>query len=218
MFNHEPDDSHLSLVQHKPWTHWTNQQLPRWFRDQLLKPPPALPPPDLTHPLFQPSQDLRSEIAPYWILTSSCNVFGLFCQYKSRQLSVLHDPEEHVSLTVMSLHSIQHPFTPFYNTPYIYALWVYDAIQPSLQIRSTLTLSNGLPLLSLLSRYCQWLTHDRVWVSPIATPMDKPQNDGHPLWLLSLSLPNTMCKHCNKFVRPFTLFSNKLYLVQSWSS
>ena len=45
--------------------------------------------------------------------------------------------------TLMSLHSIQHPFMPFYDTPYIYALWVYVAIQPSLQIRSTLAPSNG---------------------------------------------------------------------------
>ena len=43
----------------------------------------------------------------------------------------------------MSLHSIQHPFTPFYDAPYIYALRVYVAIRPSLQIRSTLAPSNG---------------------------------------------------------------------------
>ena len=115
---------------------------------------------------------------------------------------------------VMSLHSVQHPFTPFYDTPYIYS----DTIWPSLQIRSTLTLSNGLLLLSLLSQHCQQLTHDHVWVSPIATPMDKPQNDGHPLWSLSLSLLNTMRKHCDQFVIPFTLFSDKLCLVQSRSS
>ena len=47
------------------------------------------------------------------------------------------------TLTVMSLHSIQHPFTPFYDALYIYALQVYVAIRPSLQIRSTLTLSNS---------------------------------------------------------------------------
>ena len=122
------------------------------------------------------------------------------------------------SCPMMSLHSVQHPFTPFYDTPYIYALQVYNAIRPSLQIRSTLTLSNGLPLLSLLSQYRQRLTHDRVWVSPIATPMDEPWNNGHSLQSLSLSLLNTMHKHCNQFVRPFTLFSDKLYLAQSWSS
>ena len=44
--------------------------------------------------------------------------------------------------TVMSLHSIQHPFTPFYDAPYICALRVYVAIRPSLQIRSTLAPSN----------------------------------------------------------------------------
>ena len=44
---------------------------------------------------------------------------------------------------VMSLHSIQHPFTPFYDALYIYALRVYVTIQPSLQIRSTLAPSNG---------------------------------------------------------------------------
>ena len=115
-------------------------------------------------------------------------------------------------------HSVQHPFTPFYDAPYIYTLWVYDAIRPSLKIRNTLTLSNGLLLLSLLLQYCQQLTHDCVWVSPIATPMDKPRNNGHPLRSLSLSLLNTMCEHCDQFVRPFTLFSNKLYLAQSWSS
>ena len=47
-------------------------------------------------------------------------------------------------ILLMSLHSVQHLFTPFYNTLYIYTLWVYDAIWPSLQIRSTLTLSNNL--------------------------------------------------------------------------
>ena len=45
--------------------------------------------------------------------------------------------------SVMSLHSIQHPFTPFYDAPYIYALQVYITIRPSLQIRSTLALSDG---------------------------------------------------------------------------
>ena len=43
---------------------------------------------------------------------------------------------------VMSLHSIQHPFTPFYDALYICALRVYVAIRPSLQIRSTLAPSN----------------------------------------------------------------------------
>ena len=119
---------------------------------------------------------------------------------------------------LMSLHSVQHPFMPFYNALYIYALRAYNAIWPSLQIRSTLALSNGLPLLSLLSWYHRRLTHDRVWVSPIATPMDEPQNNGHPLQLLSLSLLNTMCKHFDQFVRPFTLFSDKSYLAQSQSS
>ena len=108
-------------MQRKPWTRRTNRQLPRRFRDQLPQPPPALPPPDLTHPLFQPSQDLRSEIAPYRILTSSCNVFGLFRRYESRQLSVLHDPEEHVSLTDLSIipgcTDILQSFRPTYS-PY----------------------------------------------------------------------------------------------------
>ena len=44
---------------------------------------------------------------------------------------------------IVVLHSIQHPFTPFYDAPYIYTLRVYVAIRPSLQIRSTLALSNG---------------------------------------------------------------------------
>ena len=107
---------------------------------------------------------------------------------------------------VMSLHSVQNPFTPFYNALYIYTLWVYNTIWPFLQIRSTLTLSNGLPLSSLLSWYHWWLTHDHVWVSPIATLIDEPWTHGCPLWSLSLSLPSTMCKCCNQFVRPFTLF------------
>ena len=46
-------------------------------------------------------------------------------------------------VTLMSLHSIQHQFTPFYDALYIYALQVYVAIRPSLQIRSTLAPSNG---------------------------------------------------------------------------
>ena len=61
---------------------------------------------------------------------------------------VNHTPESKCSsmlktLTVMSLHSIQNPFTPFYNTLYIYTLRVYVTIWPSLQIRSTLAPSNG---------------------------------------------------------------------------
>ena len=81
-------------------------------------------------------------------------------------------------------------------------------IQPSLQIRSTLTLSNGLPHSSLLLWYHRRLTHDYMQVLPIATLMDEPWTNGHSLWSLSLSLLSTMCKHCDQFIRPFTLFSD----------
>ena len=99
-------------------------------------------------------------------------------------------------------------FTPFYDALYIYTLWVYNAIWPSLQIRSTLTQSYNLLPSSLLSRYHWWLTYDHVWASPITTLMDEPQTDGHPLQLLSLSLLSPIQKCCGQFVRPFTLFSN----------
>ena len=85
---------------------------------------------------------------------------------------------------------------------------LYNTIQPSLQIRSTLILSNGLPHSSLLLWYHRRLTHDHMQVLPIATLMDEPWTNGHSLWSLSLSLLSTMCKHCDQFIRPFTLFSD----------
>ena len=152
-----------------------------------------------------------------WLVSNSSNLFHFIPKHVNIVFSWLAMQLTVVSL-LMSLHSIQHPFMPFYDALYIYALQVYNAIQPPLQIRSTLTLSNGLPLLSLLSWCRQQLTHDHVSVSLIATPMDEPWNNGHPLRSFSLSLLNTMRKRCDQFVRPFTLFSNNSYLVQSWSS
>ena len=109
--------------------------------------------------------------------------------------------------TVMSLHSVHHLFMPFYKALYTYTLWGHNAIQPSLQIRTTLTLSNGLLSSPFILQCHQQLTHDCVWTSLIATLMEKPQTNGYLLWSLSFSLPSPACKHCNQFCQTFLLYS-----------
>ena len=51
-----------------------------------------------------------------------------FSKYKHAkyEMAIMH--ADIVVKPLMSLHSVHHPFTPFYNTMYIYTLQVHNAI------------------------------------------------------------------------------------------
>jgi hypothetical protein len=97
-------DSHLSMVERRPWTRRLNRQLPTRFRDLLPQTPSALPPSSIAQPINIPSQTplatlARSCLRP--IFTTPPNIFGLSRRYETNELPS-HDPDQHLSLQDLS--------------------------------------------------------------------------------------------------------------------
>lgn len=122
--NEENDNSHLLLIERRPWTYRTNRQLPQRFRDVLPQPPPSLPPPSVEiSSSLSPSIISSAQIQQgYPQFTSSCNAFGLFRRYALDDLPS-HDPEAQLSLDHLSDsvppkprgNSIQNLYSPYPN-------------------------------------------------------------------------------------------------------
>jgi len=98
------DDSHLSMMERRPWTRRLNRQLPTRFRDMLPQTPPALPPSAIAQPTNIPSPTplaTQARTSLRRIFTTPPNVFGLFRQYETNELPS-HDPDQHLSLQDLS--------------------------------------------------------------------------------------------------------------------
>ncbi|KIM75847.1 hypothetical protein PILCRDRAFT_98847 [Piloderma croceum F 1598] len=111
---HIVDDSHIPMLERRPWNLRRNRQLPLRFRDELPQPPsPALPvsrassvpstaaeqpPADQScHP--SPAAGVGSRLRR--IFTTPHNVFGLFRRYNTADLPS-YNPEEHITLQELS--------------------------------------------------------------------------------------------------------------------
>src|ERR1700722_1735086 len=103
----EVDDSHLSIMERRPWAKRLNRRLPLRFRDLL---PQALPypmpssssPPSPKPPSTMATTPSNSEtkFPPHrlrQVFTTERNIFGLFRHYEAVQ-PPSHDPEEYTSL------------------------------------------------------------------------------------------------------------------------
>ncbi|KAI0055213.1 hypothetical protein BV25DRAFT_1815943, partial [Artomyces pyxidatus] len=102
------DDTHLTLLERRPWTLRTDRRPPTRYEDYLPEPAAALPPQQFIpspSPVPAPASD-QSETARNpderrpWapqILTTRRNTFGLFRRYHAEGFPT-HDPEDLVSL------------------------------------------------------------------------------------------------------------------------
>lgn len=122
------EDSHLTMMERRPWTRRLNRQLPLRYRDVLPQPPPALPPahlaesltslnaqpqPTYTGPSIEgtsPSLAARIESGIRRVFTTSRNTFGLSRQYYTKEMPA-YDPDQEVSLQDIS-NSIPSPAGP----------------------------------------------------------------------------------------------------------
>jgi len=127
----ESDDSHLSLVERRPWMHRLNRRLLLRFRDALPRPPPALPPTyatqstpcgDTPAQLSATNQSTAPSSAIFSagrrlckLFTTPRNLFGLSRKYFAES-PPSHDPEEDVSLEDLS--DIPEPVLPDDSSPH----------------------------------------------------------------------------------------------------
>lgn len=110
------DDSHLPMMERRPWTRRLNRLLPLRFRDVLPQPPPPLPlahvaeaitPLDIPPSVISPDRDSHLSQADragsplYRIFSSPRNIFGLFRRYYAKNIPT-YDPEADISLQDLS--------------------------------------------------------------------------------------------------------------------
>jgi hypothetical protein len=105
----EADDSHMSVMEHRPWTKRLNRRLR--FRDILPQSAPHLPP-SIPNPAYSSTSRLNPEATSSrsaqslhhrlrQIFTTPRNIFGLFRRYESSELPS-HDPEENITFDELS--------------------------------------------------------------------------------------------------------------------
>lgn len=138
----EVDDSHLSLVERRPWTNRANRQLPRRFRDVLPQPPPALPPSLVDGISSGHNPDAPQNRSLRRVFTSPQNVFGLLRQYEVEDMRPIYDPEAQLSLDQLSNFvplsiptKLEHqPYLPYPNrSSFLLGNWFWnDGAQKSL--------------------------------------------------------------------------------------
>lgn len=142
----EEDNSHLSLVDRRPWTHRTNRQLPTRYREVLPQPPSALPPTSMhskpTAPLA-PLTASTNSMLPYepHIITTPRNAFGLLRRYELDRLPI-YDPEEYLlpehftdfTTQAQSIGTHSNPFAPYPNrSSFLLGDWFWNCgVQKSL--------------------------------------------------------------------------------------
>jgi hypothetical protein len=126
------DDTHMPMLERRPWNLRRNRQPPRRFRDELPQP---LPPVPLARDassviaaateLASASQSTHTSLAVgvgsrlRRIFTTPRNIFGLFRRYNTTELPS-HDPEEHVTLQDLSNippENVVSDFNVFYPFP-----------------------------------------------------------------------------------------------------
>lgn len=110
------DDSHLRLVDRRPWTYRLNRRPPAHIRDNLPQPPPPIPPSVVTELSdSEPSAPAGGSGCATLIsralrfITTERNIFGLARKYFTRQSEVV-DPEE--QCTLQDLSDIPAPVNP----------------------------------------------------------------------------------------------------------
>ena len=108
----EPDNSHLTLMEHRPLLPKRKRQLPLCFRDEIPQPPVPLswlssgpsteaPATGCLVGLLIPHSIVDYPTADHGILNTLPNVFGLFWCYKITAMD-LCDPDERLLLSDMS--------------------------------------------------------------------------------------------------------------------
>jgi hypothetical protein len=110
--NTQMDNSHMSMMERRPWARRLNRRLPLRFRDQLPQALPCLPPPQSMAPstVHSPGQSetpssnthlglLRNPLPR--IFTTGRNILGLFRRYYATRLPS-HNSEEHNLLDELS--------------------------------------------------------------------------------------------------------------------
>ena len=105
MEHDDTEDSHLTMMDRRPWAQRTNRRLPKRFRDELPQPSPPLvevqvagiapPPPPET------IQDIGSRSMIQRVFTSAKNIFGLFRRYQSA-CPPTYDPDDHLTTNDLS--------------------------------------------------------------------------------------------------------------------
>ena len=125
------DDSHLPMMERRPWTRRLGRQLPLRFRDVLPQPPAPLPPAHIAQSIASPdlpppvpaSESTRPPLAARVVsslrrvFTTSRNTFGLSRQYYAKEMAP-YDPEEHIQLHDLS--NIPTPSDPIPSLFYPY--------------------------------------------------------------------------------------------------
>jgi hypothetical protein len=132
----EVDDSHLTMMERRPWTRRVDRLLPERFRDVLPQPPPSLPPANIARSFTSdtqpppPSADQRSATTPslavrirtcFRRIFTTRNIFGFSRVYHTSEMPS-YDPEAHVSMRDLSnihvdvpSHSDSQTFHPYPN-------------------------------------------------------------------------------------------------------
>ena len=101
----EHDNTHLSMMDWRPWTQRTNCRLPKRFWDKVPQPSPPLSEVQVagvaTPTPSETTQDTRSRSLTQCIFTSAKNTFGLFRQYQSANHPT-YDPDDHITVDDLS--------------------------------------------------------------------------------------------------------------------
>lgn len=146
----EPDDSHLSVIEQRPWSSKVNCWLPLRFIDELSQALPSLPP----RTILQPSTAANIQRPPvhfdpylatqvgshiHHIFTTPRNIFGL-SHHVYRKEMLLNDPKAHINLCDLSniyIHENVLPSLTFYlslnRSAFMMGDWFWNSgIQKSL--------------------------------------------------------------------------------------
>ena len=119
----EIDDSHLTVMERRPWMKRLNRRLPVRFRDPLPQPLPCIPPPSSQSCPFSEKNSSHEPLSQRLrrVFTTPRNIFGLSRRYETTD-PPSHDPEDHLDLNAFS--DIPHgntapesPSTSFYPYP-----------------------------------------------------------------------------------------------------
>ena len=96
-------DSHLTMMERRPWTQRINRRLPKRFRDELPQPPPPISEEQnvgiASSPASETTQRTRSTIQH--VFTSVKNAFGLFRRYQSTSPPT-YDPDNQLTTDNLS--------------------------------------------------------------------------------------------------------------------
>lgn len=96
-------DSHLTMMERRPWTQRINRRLPKRFRDELPQPPPPISEEQnvgiASSPASETTQRTRSTIQH--VFTSVKNAFGLFRRYQSTSPPT-YDPDDQLTTDDLS--------------------------------------------------------------------------------------------------------------------